>query len=181
MPTLQKSKPAWFSRRPDPVPPPPPINNPIEAALGDYQTLRDNYANACGQLTEQYDLMRELAHQNEALENTIKEDRAYYQGEIDLLRNERDQLIAFRVGIRTRMSTIVQVILAADREANESAVAISDRSEPELPLEPVRQVRPYTADSVQDIADELAKITGGGDHADYAPPSHRSEVPTNSL
>ena len=120
--------------------------------------------------------MRELAHQNEALETTIKEDRTYYQGEIDRLRQERDLLSVFSVSIRTRLSTIVEVIHAAEREATESAVAALTRrqnasEEPELALEqPVRPVKPYTADSVQDIADELAKIGGGGGHADYAPP-----------
>jgi hypothetical protein len=174
MPTLQKTKPAWFSRRPDPVPPPPPVNNPIEAALGDYQTLRDNYANACGQLTEQYDLMRELVHQNEALENTIKEDRSYYQGHIDRLTQERDSLLAFKISLRTRLGTIVEIIQSADREAALASVT----REPELPLEPVRQVKPYTADSVQDIADELAKIADGSGHSDYAP---AGKIPTNNL
>jgi DNA repair ATPase RecN len=186
MSTLQKTKPHWFShlQRPAPIPPPPPGDNPIETALSDYKTIRDNYVNVAGQLTEAYDLLRELAHQNEALEATIKEDRTYYQGEIDRLRQERDLLSVFSVSIRTRLSTIVEVIHAAEREATESAVsALTKRQnaadEPELALEQsVRPVKPYTADSVQDIADELAKIGGGGNHTDYAPAGRK---PTNSL
>jgi hypothetical protein len=124
MVTSQKAAPRWLNlmNRPTPPAPPPPGDNPIEAALADHQNLRDNYINVCGQLTEAHDLLRELAHQNEALEKTITEDREYYQGEIDRLKGDNAELVIFRTQIRTRLSTIVEVILATDRAAQAAAV-----------------------------------------------------------
>jgi hypothetical protein len=138
--TSQKAVPRWLNlmNRPTPPAPPPPGDNPIEAALADHQNLRDNYVNVCGQLTEAHDLLRELAHQNEALEKTIAEDRTYYQGEIDRLQRESDELKIFRTQIRTRLSTIVEVILATDRAAQEVAVA--------RPIEQEQEIVEYTTE-----------------------------------
>jgi hypothetical protein len=154
MATLQKAAPRWLTlmNRPTPPAPPPLGDNPIEAALHDHQALRDNYANVVGQLTEAHDLLREVAHQNEALEKTIAEDRTYYQGEIDRLKGECAELMIFRTQIRTRLSTIVEVILATDRAAQAAAVA--------RPTEQTTHEEPQTAN---------VSAPSGQPHDSYAP------------
>jgi hypothetical protein len=166
--TSQKAVPRWLNlmNRPTPPAPPPPGDNPIEAALADHQTLRDNYVNVCGQLTEAHDLLRELAHQNEALEKTIAEDRTYYQGEIDRLQRESDELKIFRTQIRTRLSTIVEVILATDRAAQEIATAIPTKQTSEEPEQghetyaPVRRAVPRFIETEAEDA-EVRRVMAG--------------------
>jgi hypothetical protein len=168
MVTLQKAAPRWLNlmNRPTPPAPPPPGDNPIEAALADHQTLRDNYVNVCGQLTEAHDLLRELAHQNEALEKTIAEDRTYYQGEIDRLQRESDELKIFRTQIRTRLSTIVEVILATDRAAQEIATAIpvkqisKESEQGHEAYAPVRRAVPRFVET-HDDDDEIRRVVSG--------------------
>jgi hypothetical protein len=169
MVTLQKAAPRWLTlmNRPTPPAPPPLGENPIEAALHDHQALRDNYANVVGQLTEAHDLLRELSHQNEALEKTITEDRTYYQGEIDRLKGECAELMIFRTQIRTRLSTIVEVILATDRAAQAAAVTIpaeQTSKEPEHVSDayapPVRRAVPRFVETEAEAA-EVRRVTAG--------------------
>lgn len=165
MVTSQKAVPRWLNlmNRPTPPAPPPPGDNPIEAALADHQTLRDNYVNVCGQLTEAHDLLRELAHQNEALEKTIVEDRTYYQGEVDRLQRESDELKIFRTQIRTRLSTIVEVILATDRAAQQIATEPAEQEIVEYTTEKpplVRRAVPRFAETEVEAA-EVRRVVAG--------------------
>jgi type I site-specific restriction-modification system R (restriction) subunit len=160
MVTLQKSAPRWLAR---PVPPPPPDQNPIETALNDYETLRGNYINVCGQLAEAHDIARELSHQNEVLGSTIKEDREYYQAEIDRLQRRNDMLAAYSASINTRLATIVEVIQSANREAKESGVAA-------LTVAATERLQ-----VTQELAhDHFTEEPDLGEAVDYAQASHRN-------
>jgi hypothetical protein len=122
---LRQTAPSWLRvlQRPVPPEPPPQGPNPIEVALNDYENMRGNYVNTCDQLMEAQTMLRELAHKNEALENTIQDDREYYQKEISYLQRRNDMLAAYSASINTRLATIVEVIQSANREAKESGVA----------------------------------------------------------
>lgn len=117
--------PRWLAsaHRQAPPPAPPAGTNPLETALDDYEHLRSNYANLVAQSLEDQALLRELGHQNEALERTIQEDRAYFSGEIARIQKERDMLAAYAVQIATRMSVIVDTIQSAEREAKLGVIA----------------------------------------------------------
>jgi hypothetical protein len=198
MVTLQKAAPRWLNlmNRPTPPAPPPAGDNPIEDALDGYKTLRGNYANVCGQLAEAHDLLRELAHQNEALEKTITEDRAYYQREIERRDSDLAELLIYRTQIRTRLATIVEVILAADRAAREVATAPPETTTPHTqeadqepgpeayaprPIgQPFRRSVPRMVETDAEAA-EVRRVTEGiiaaGGGTAEEPPKHRTAPP----
>ena len=162
---LRQTTPSWLRvlQRPVPPAPPPAGGNPLEAALDDYETLRGNYSNVVGQLIEAHDLLRELAHQNEALEKTISEDRTYYQGEINRLQGENAELLIYKTQIRTRFSTIVEVILAADRVAQEIAIAPTKQTSEEQEHEtyaPARRAVPRFVETEAEDA-EVRRVMAG--------------------
>lgn len=107
-------------------PNPPPVPSSKAEWLSDFETLRNDYAAVSAQLAEMFDVCRELSHQNDALEKTALQERAFYQEEIAKLRRERDMLAAFGARLTSRLDSILEVINGAISEANQSAAKATE-------------------------------------------------------
>jgi hypothetical protein len=120
--SLRKMPPRWLTKmQPQNLPPAPCPGNPIEAALDDYQSLRDNYVAAISQITELHDICREQCHRIEVMESLQTEERQFYKNEIECVVRQRDILAAFSSRLETRLTAINELINGAMHEALSAA------------------------------------------------------------
>jgi hypothetical protein len=118
MSELAKDRPRWLRVMSMPTPPPvPPEDNPIEQALREYHELRENYASVRDLAMAAQDLNREMAHQIEAQDATIRNEREWMGAEIRRLQAQVEMLAAYGTEMRTRLDVIGESIMVAKAES----------------------------------------------------------------